>query len=94
VAGLAASLRLAGTGAQESLWARLGELEMPVLAVVGERDEAFRTRAEAIAAAVGANAEVAVVTGAGHAAHSEATGQFLVVVRRFLERSRSPDGES
>jgi 2-succinyl-6-hydroxy-2,4-cyclohexadiene-1-carboxylate synthase len=94
VAGLASSLRLAGTGAQESLWARLGELEMPVLAVVGERDEAFRARAEAMAAAVGANAEVAVVPGAGHAAHSEAPEEFVAVVRRFLARNGSPDGGS
>ena len=76
VAGLAASLRLAGTGAQESLWNRLPELEMPVLAVAGERDEIFRARAEAMVAAIGANAEAAVVPGAGHAAHSEAPEAF------------------
>ena len=39
--GLAASRRLAGTGAQEPLWYRLAELEMPVLLVAGERDEKF-----------------------------------------------------
>ena len=35
VAGLRSSLELAGTGAQDSLWDRLGELTMPVLAVAG-----------------------------------------------------------
>jgi len=84
VAGLAASLRLAGTGAQEPLWARLQELEMPVLAVAGENDDAFRSRAEAVAGAIGPNAEVAVVPGAGHAAHSEAPDAFLAIVQRFL----------
>ena len=40
-AGLAASLRLSGTGAQEPLWDRLGALTVPVLVVAGERDERF-----------------------------------------------------
>ncbi|MBW3627615.1 MAG: alpha/beta fold hydrolase, partial [Actinobacteria bacterium] len=35
VAGLAASLRLAGAGAQEPLWHRLEELAMPVLVIAG-----------------------------------------------------------
>jgi len=86
VTGLAASLRLAGTGAQESLWSRLSELAMPVLAVAGERDDVFLARAEAMAVAIGPNAEVAVVPGAGHAAHSEAPEAFLAIVRRFLAR--------
>jgi len=90
VDGLATSLRLAGTGAQDPLWTRLGELDMPVLAVVGERDDPFRIRAEAMAAAIGANAEVAVVSGAGHAAHSEKPQQFLAIVRRFLDRTGPP----
>lgn len=87
VAGLAASLRLAGTGAQEPLWDRLPELAMPVLAVVGERDDPFRARAEAMTGAVGPNASVAVVPGAGHAAHSEAPKAFLTLVRAFLART-------
>jgi 2-succinyl-6-hydroxy-2,4-cyclohexadiene-1-carboxylate synthase len=89
VTGLAASLRLAGTGAQEPLWSRLFELAMPVLVVAGERDEAFIARAEAMAAAIGSNAEVAVVPGAGHAAHSEQPEAFLAIVRRFLDRVRA-----
>ena len=40
-AGLASSLRLAGTGTQAPLWARLGELTMPVLVVAGEHDAKF-----------------------------------------------------
>jgi len=35
-AGLASSLRLAGTGTQTPLWDRLGELRMPVLVVTGD----------------------------------------------------------
>jgi 2-succinyl-6-hydroxy-2,4-cyclohexadiene-1-carboxylate synthase len=85
--GLAASLRLAGTGAQQSLWARLPEQAMPVLAVAGERDEVFLARARAMATAIGANASVAVVGGAGHAAHLEAPDAFLAVVTPFLEKN-------
>ncbi len=92
VAGLAASLRLAGTGAQEPLWTRLSELAMPVLAVAGERDDAFRARAGQLAAVVGGNAQVAVVPGAGHAAHSEAPADFLAILRRFLARTDAGGG--
>jgi 2-succinyl-6-hydroxy-2,4-cyclohexadiene-1-carboxylate synthase len=89
VPGLAASLRLAGTGAQDPLWSRLSELTMPVLAVAGERDERFAATAHAMAAAIGPGAEVAVVPGAGHAAHSEAPEAFLTLVRGFLARASS-----
>jgi 2-succinyl-6-hydroxy-2,4-cyclohexadiene-1-carboxylate synthase len=85
VAGLAASLRLAGTGAQEPLWHRLGELEMPVLLVTGERDERFRALARRMAKAIGANARLAVVPGAGHAAHLERPDTFAELVAGFLD---------
>jgi 2-succinyl-6-hydroxy-2,4-cyclohexadiene-1-carboxylate synthase len=91
VAGLAASLRLAGTGAQESLWDRLHELAMPVLAVVGENDAVFRARAEAMVSLIGPNAEMAVVPGAGHAAHSEKPEAFLAAVHRFLAATDGDD---
>ena len=51
-AGLAASLRLAGTGAQEPLWDRLRELAMPVLLVAGSLDAKFVGVAERMAAAI------------------------------------------
>jgi len=38
---LAAVMRGLGTGEMEPLWSRLGELEMPVTVVVGERDSKF-----------------------------------------------------
>ena len=39
---LAAVLRGIGTGEMEPLWPRLGELEMPVTVIAGERDSAYR----------------------------------------------------
>jgi pimeloyl-ACP methyl ester carboxylesterase len=41
-AALAAVLRGIGTGEMRPLWHRLGELDMPVTVVVGERDAKFR----------------------------------------------------
>jgi 2-succinyl-6-hydroxy-2,4-cyclohexadiene-1-carboxylate synthase len=70
-AGLARALRGLGTGALPSLWGRLGELTMPVVLIVGERDAKFRAIAERMAAAI-ADSELVVVPGAGHAAHLEA----------------------
>jgi 2-succinyl-6-hydroxy-2,4-cyclohexadiene-1-carboxylate synthase len=82
--GLAASLRLAGTGAQDPLWDRLEELEMPVLFVAGERDDKFLAIAREMASGVGVNAHVALVPRAGHAAHLERPDAFAAIVRDFL----------
>jgi len=84
VTGLASSLRLAGTGSQEPLWDRLAGLAMPVLLVVGGKDDKFRAIAERMADGIGANASLAVIEGAGHAAHLEDTGRFVEVVDAFL----------
>jgi pimeloyl-ACP methyl ester carboxylesterase len=70
-AGLAAALRALGTGALPSLWDRLGELTMPVMMIVGGRDERFQAVAVRMAGRV-PHAEVAIVAGAGHAVHLEA----------------------
>jgi 2-succinyl-6-hydroxy-2,4-cyclohexadiene-1-carboxylate synthase len=69
-AGLARALRGLGTGALPSLWGRLGELAVPVVLVVGERDEKFLAIAAETAASM-VEAEVVVVPGAGHAVHLE-----------------------
>lgn len=82
--GLASSLRLAGTGSQEPLWDRLASLDMPVLLVVGGQDGKFGAIAHRMAAAIGDNAEVAVIAGAGHACHLEKPADFAAAVVRFL----------
>lgn len=82
--GLASSLRLTGTGTQVPLWDQLGELAMPTLVVAGERDEKFRALGVRLAAAIGSNAEVALVPGAGHAAHLERPDAFLAIVGPWL----------
>ncbi len=67
----AAQLRGLGTGVMPPLWARLGELAMPVTLVVGARDARFRAVAERMAERL-ADAAIVVVPGAGHAVALEA----------------------
>jgi pimeloyl-ACP methyl ester carboxylesterase len=89
VAGLAAALRQLGTGTQEPLWARLPELGMPVLLVAGELDGKFAALAGRMASAIGHHARVALVPGAGHAAHLEQPERFGDLVERFLEEAHA-----
>jgi 2-succinyl-6-hydroxy-2,4-cyclohexadiene-1-carboxylate synthase len=70
-AGLAGALRGLGAGALPALWGRLGELEMPVVVLAGERDEKFRALGEQMARAI-PRARLVVVPGVGHAVHLEA----------------------
>jgi 2-succinyl-6-hydroxy-2,4-cyclohexadiene-1-carboxylate synthase len=63
---LAAALRGIGTGAQDALWERLGELTMPVAVLAGERDAKFVALAHRLANAL-PHATLTVVPGAGHA---------------------------
>jgi 2-succinyl-6-hydroxy-2,4-cyclohexadiene-1-carboxylate synthase len=84
VEGLAMSLRQAGTGTQDPLWGKLGRLTMPVLVVAGERDEKFAGIGARMAAAIGENATLALVAGAGHAAHLEQPDAFLAIVEPWL----------
>lgn len=65
--GLSYALRELGTGSQDPLWARLDELAVPVLLIVGEQDAKFRGIADRMAAAIGSRATIAIVEGAGHA---------------------------
>ncbi len=84
-AGLAASLRLAGTGSQQPLWSQLHQLNMPVLVVAGQLDESYVAQGRRLANSIGANAGFAVVPGAGHACHLEQPEAFLGIVGPFLD---------
>ena len=87
-AGLAASLRLAGTGAQEPIWDRLGTLAgVPVLLVTGERDTKFSMLADRLAAGIGPSADRLVIPDAGHTAHLEQPDAFLDGLLTWLART-------
>jgi 2-succinyl-6-hydroxy-2,4-cyclohexadiene-1-carboxylate synthase len=83
--GLASSLRLCGTGTQDSLWERLHELKMPVLLVVGSDDDKFRQLGDEMKSNIGSNAEITVINNAGHSVHLEQTLCFQSVVSEFLK---------
>lgn len=85
VDGLAASLRLAGTGTQRPLWDDLGALTMPVLLVAGALDAPFVGAAERMAALL-PDATLEVVPGAGHTVHLEQPAVFDALLRRWLRR--------
>jgi 2-succinyl-6-hydroxy-2,4-cyclohexadiene-1-carboxylate synthase len=82
---LAASLRSLGTGAQESLWYRLGELRMPVLLLAGEQDEKFTAIARRMATRIGPHAEIVTVPGAGHTAHLEQPERTAAALLAWLD---------
>ena len=69
-AGLAHSLRTAGTGAQRSLWDDLGRITVPVLVMAGELDAKFTDIGRRMTDAL-PDATFVPIAGAGHAAHTE-----------------------
>lgn len=79
--GLARALRGLGAGALPPVWDRLGELEIPVLLVVGGRDEKFRQIAQAMADEM-ASALLEVIPGAGHAVHLECPEAVAAAIAR------------
>jgi 2-succinyl-6-hydroxy-2,4-cyclohexadiene-1-carboxylate synthase len=81
-AGLASSLRLAGTGTQEPLWDRLAEFDLPVLALAGANDPRFVSAGMRIAELTGG--VFSAVVGAGHAAHLEQPALCARIVESWL----------
>jgi 2-succinyl-6-hydroxy-2,4-cyclohexadiene-1-carboxylate synthase len=77
--GLAAALRVLGTGSLGSLWRRLPRLQMPVELVVGERDAKFRRVAEQMAESI-PDTRISVVPRTGHAVHLEEPGRVAELI--------------
>ncbi len=87
-AGLASSLRLAGTGTQPPQWARLPGLRVPTLVLVGAVDLRFAALGARLVAGL-PDAVLSVVPGAGHAVHLQQPALAARIVDQFL---RSDDG--
>ena len=81
--GLAASLEINGVGAQDDLWARLSELQMPVLILAGALDAKFADIATRMHARI-ANSELEIVADSGHSVHLEKPLEFVAIVRKWL----------
>jgi 2-succinyl-6-hydroxy-2,4-cyclohexadiene-1-carboxylate synthase len=84
VATLTHALRVLGTGAQEPLWDRLGDLEPPFVPAAGVLDEKYVGIAFEMAARVGPGVHPVLIGGAGHAAHLENPEGVASVLRRVV----------
>jgi 2-succinyl-6-hydroxy-2,4-cyclohexadiene-1-carboxylate synthase len=84
-AGLATTLRLLGSGTQEPLWSRLGELRMPLALVTGSADTKFEAINDAMQAACIAAAAVARVhLDGGHALPLEQPDALAAILLDWL----------
>lgn len=86
--GLAHALRVLGTGSMPSYFAKLRELTMPVLLVVGEKDTKFRALAERALAAL-PHGQLAVLEGSGHNPLLEAPEALSAALDAFLAPPRA-----
>lgn len=82
---LARSLRGMGTGSQPSLWDRLDEIGMPVLAIAGALDGKYVETAERMAVLM-PSARLAVVSDAGHNLHAEKPSAYVDILTDFLKK--------
>jgi len=83
-AGLAGSLRMAGTGSQLPLWNRLRTIQAPTLTMAGELDTKYTALGIQLAAAIGRRGVFRAVPAAGHAAHLEHPFAVVSIMRQWL----------
>jgi 2-succinyl-6-hydroxy-2,4-cyclohexadiene-1-carboxylate synthase len=87
-AGLASSLRLAGTGTMDPpWWDELARIEVPTLVLSGEADQKFTALGRRLAAAIGPNAETTSFVDVGHAVHLEAPDATAALLSGWARRS-------
>lgn len=84
VEGLVSSLQLAGTGTQTSLWPRLRELTMPVLAIAGADDAKFAAIARQMVGSL-PDGRCRLVEGAAHAAHLQRPDVVVHLLADFVD---------
>lgn len=83
--GLARSLRAAGTGAMRPLHDELRRCAVPTTLIVGADDEKFTALAHDLAGLL-PTAGVAMIAGAGHAAHLEQPASVVAAVQERMAR--------
>ncbi len=81
---LALLLRTAGQGVLAPVWHELSQLELPVLAIAGARDDGY-TRAANRIASTAPNGRAAIVEEAGHAAHLQRPDEVARLLSEFLD---------
>lgn len=88
---LAALLRSAGQGALAPVWHRLGELELPLLALAGADDRVYADAVRRMAAAI-QGARSVLVPGSGHAPQLERPAEVAAALLEFLDEHFSERG--
>ncbi|MBD0282181.1 MAG: alpha/beta fold hydrolase [Thermoleophilaceae bacterium] len=83
-AALALLLRTAGQGVLEPVWHELLRLDLPVLAIAGDRDEGYVRAARRIAETA-PRGRAAIVEEAGHAAHLQRPDEVARLITEFLD---------
>lgn len=91
-AQLAAQLRGMGAGATQPFWDQLDRISVRTLLVAGGDDERYVAFAKRLRYAI-PNAVVAVISGAGHAAHLERPAAVAEVLGHHLAAFASPTGQ-
>lgn len=80
---LAAAVRGLGQAAYGPLWAKLNEIDLPVLLISGALDEVYSAHAERLARLIPGASHVSVA-GAGHAVHVSHPAQAAQLAARFI----------
>ena len=93
VAGLSASLRRCGVGAQDPLWDRLAEIQVPTLLIAGALDTKFVNLAERLADSISLSA-LEVIADAGHACHLERPDEVADIVEHWINGGSRSAGSS
>ncbi|HEY4333852.1 MAG TPA: alpha/beta fold hydrolase [Ilumatobacteraceae bacterium] len=93
-AGLANSLRMAGTGAQLPLWDRVRWITAPTLVMAGVLDAKFAAQGAQLANAIGANAVYRPIGAAGHAANLEQPFTVANEIRAWLIANKQNPGQA
>lgn len=90
-AGLASSLRLAGTGTMDPpWWDELRRIDAPTLVLAGERDAKFMALGQRLVAAIGPNARFEAIADTGHAAHLQRPAAVSATIRAFVASISEP----
>ncbi len=90
-AGLASSLRMAGTATMDPpWWTELPGLVVPTLILAGEHDEKFTEVGRRLVQRIGDNSQFDTIAGAGHAGHLQNPIAFAAEVRDFVASLSRP----
>tara|TARA_B100001778_G_scaffold287347_1_gene255105 strand:- start:3969 stop:4766 length:798 start_codon:yes stop_codon:yes gene_type:complete len=82
--GIISHLRASGAGVMRPLWGRLHEIKIPVLLVVGSKDEKYIDIGGRMRSRIPSSA-LAMVSGAGHAVHFEKPEETAEVINKFTQ---------